>query len=210
MGADRVDYCTDPDPGSGEDGYQPDMVWYSGSGQSADSVVKSACRPFCIFLEGGGTRLGSERYISGYDAVYGVASDWININYNFSEKIGITVGLASSGHSFEETDATSGLARFSIGPTLTTPIGGLSWELKPQFSISSSGIVETSGVEVDIDKASGIIIGNSLLFGSNDGLQFIGNIDFVTGKIKEIEGIEIDEDNGYSFFNLGIGLRYNF
>ena len=170
--------------------------------------------PCFVFAQGLSVDLGAGVSFAGGDAYEdsktGIDLQFLNVNYNFSEKIGITVGLASSGHGFEETDATSGLERFSIGPTLTTPIGGLSWELKPQFSISSSGIVETSGVEVDIDKASGMIIGNSLLFGSNDGLQFIGNIDFVTGKIKEIEGIEIDEDNGYSFFNLGIGLRYNF
>ena len=170
--------------------------------------------PFFVFDQGLSVDLGTGVSFAAGDAYEdsstGVDLQFLNVNYNFSEKFGITVGLASSGHGFEDSDTTPGLSRFSIGPSLTTPIGNISWELKPQISISSSGIIENSGIETDIDKASGFIIGNSLLFGSNEGLQFIANVDFVTGKIKEIEGFEIDEDNGYSFFNLGVGLRYDF
>lgn len=170
--------------------------------------------PFFVFAQGLSVDLGAGVSFAGGDAYEdsstGIDLKFLSVNYNFSEKFGITVGLASSGHGFEDSDTTAGLSRFSIGPSLTTPIGNISWELKPQISISSSGIIENSGIETDIDKASGFIIGNSLLFGSNEGLQFIANVDFVTGKINEVEGFEIDEDNGYSFFNLGVGLRYNF
>ena len=135
----------------------------------------------------------------------------IQLNYKFSESIGITASLASSAHGGEDSDVTIGLGRFSIGPSYTLPLGGISWEFKPQFILSSSGVVDDPDFgDSDIDKANGFVIGNSILFGSNDGFQFITNIDFITGKIKEIEGFEIDEDNGYSFFNIGVGVRYNF
>lgn len=144
----------------------------------------------------------------------GIDLKFIQLNYKFSESWGLTVGFASSAHAVEydyEDDTVIGLSRISIGPSYTLPLGGVSWEFKPQFIVSSSGLVDDGyGYEADIDKANGFVIGNSILFGSNEGFQFLANIDLVTGKIKEVERIEIDEDNGYTFFNIGVGVRYNF
>ena len=145
------------------------------------------------------------------DTTTGIDLKFIQLNYKFSESWGLTVGLASSGHGLEDDDDTSiGLGRISIGPSYTLPLGGVSWEFKPQFIVSSSGLVDDGFDEYDIDKANGFVIGNSILFGSNEGFQFLANIDLVTGKLKELEGFEIDEDNGYTFFNIGVGVRYNF
>jgi hypothetical protein len=143
------------------------------------------------------------------DVKTGVDLKLIQLNYKFNESFGATVSLGSSAHNYD--GGTAGLGRFSIGPSYTLPLGGVSWEIKPQIVVSSSGVMEDDAFgDLDIDKASGFVIGNSLLFGTNEGFQFIANVDLVTGKVKEAEGVKIDSDNSYSYFNIGVGVRYNF
>ena len=146
------------------------------------------------------------------DVKAGVDLKLIQLNYKFNESFGATVSLGSSAHNYDDDfsgSGTAGLGRFSIGPSYTLPLGGVSWEIKPQIVVSSSGVIEEGGYESDIDKAGGFIIGNSLLFGTNEGFQFIANIDLITGKVTEVDGFDFDTDNSYSYFNIGVGVRYN-
>ena len=168
-----------------------------------------------IYSQGFSIDIGGGISIPGGDAYEetktGLDLKLIQLNYKFNESFGITSSFASSAHGIEDSDANVGLGRLSIGPSYTLPLGGVSWEFKPQFILSSAGVVDDPDFgDSDIDKANGFVIGNSILFGTNEGFQFLANIDFITGKLKEIEGIEFDEENGYSFFNIGIGVRYNF
>tara|TARA_B100001093_G_scaffold516381_1_gene595018 strand:- start:275 stop:838 length:564 start_codon:yes stop_codon:yes gene_type:complete len=147
------------------------------------------------------------------DVKTGVDLKLIQLNYKFNESFGATVSIASSAHTYTDdgSGGTAALGRFSIGPSYTLPLGGVSWEIKPQIVVSSSGVIEDNDFgDSDIDKASGFVIGNSLLFGTNEGFQFIANVDLVTGKVKEADGVKLDSNNSYSYFNIGVGVRYNF
>ena len=68
---------------------------------------------------------------------------------------------------------------------------------------------EVEGIEFN-GKGNGFIFGNSLVFGSSKGFKFSINLDYLMGKITEVEDIEVDEDNSFNKLSIGAGLRYNF
>ena len=142
----------------------------------------------------------------------GVELNFLNVGYKFNESWGITANFASAGNALDDddVDVTTGLARITVGPMYTSDLGSVKWEFKPQIALSVGGITDAEGLEFDIDKGTGFVIGNSILFGESTGFQFTANIDYSFGEITEVEGIEIDEDNSYSILNLGVGVRYNF
>ena len=146
------------------------------------------------------------------DASTGIHLTLINVGVRFSEQWGATLNLHSFGHNIDDVaDSTLGVGALTVGPMYTASLGGnLKWEIKPQIALSVAGKQKTLFGDFDIDKGNGFVIGNSILFGSGNGFQLSANLDYVSGKITEVEGIEVDEENGYSLFNIGIGLRYNF
>ena len=153
----------------------------------------------------------------------GIAIDFFDIGYRFNESWGVTAGLNSAGHSFDNVaglSGTLGVATFAIGPMYSFPIGNMMWDFKPQYAFSMAGVIDydasildptLSGTEADL-KGNAFIIGNSLLFG--DGRwQFSADVDYVMGNFDELEldGVDLgDPDFDYNSFRVGVGVRYNF
>ena len=144
----------------------------------------------------------------------GIAIDFFDIGYRFNESWGVTAGLNSAGHSFDNAgiSGTTGVATFAIGPMYSFPIGNMMWDFKPQYAFSMAGVIDyDDGSEADL-KGNAFIIGNSLLFG--DGRwQFSADVDYVMGNFDEIEigGVDLgDPDLDYNSFRVGVGVRYNF
>ena len=149
----------------------------------------------------------------------------IDVGFRFTESIGITAGLASSGHPIEGEDVDDfviGVAHFAVGPMYTSSLtDDLSWDFKPQIALSylgkfSGNDAEASGLD-DVDwKGSAFILGNSFVYGLGgaQGFAISLDIDYRMGKFTEAEGpggtVDINEDNKLNNLNIGFGLRYNF
>jgi hypothetical protein len=142
----------------------------------------------------------------------GIDLGFINFGYRFSEYWGATLNLVSSGHTVDNDfgDETVGVGYFGLGPMYTTNISdNLSWDIKPQLALGLAMVNEVEGIEFN-GKGNGFIFGNSLVFGSSKGFKFSINLDYLMGKITEVEDIEVDEDNSFNKLSIGAGLRYNF
>ena len=148
----------------------------------------------------------------------GLDLGFINFGYRFSETLGVTLNLVSSGHVADDylDETTIGVGYFGIGPTYTASLGGnVSWDIKPQLALGMIGKVRGQGDFDDIDwKGSGFVIGNSIVFGTSKGIKASINLDYLSSKFTEAEyegvSIEITEDNKFSKFVIGVGVRYNF
>ena len=147
----------------------------------------------------------------------GIDLGFINLGYRFTESIGVTANLISSGHVVgdEDEDVTLGIAYFGIGPTYTTNLGNTAWEIKPQVAFALTGKTKGSIFDDFTYKGSGFIIGNSFIFGLSGNFKGSINVDYLLGEIKEIEydgtTVEADEnENTINKFVVGFGLRYTF
>ena len=166
------------------------------------------------FASNGGDFSSDNNYKSGINI------NFLNTGYRFSESIGATVNLSSSGHAIDGTDSAVGIGVFSVGPMFTLPIGGISLDIKPQYALSMKGVyrgddaansplgnfesIELSG--------SGFLLANSFVIGDGEGLDFSVDLDFLSGKFNELSGPggTIDDDSKYSSLRVGVGMRYNF
>ena len=139
----------------------------------------------------------------------GIDFDFFDIGYRFNESWGVTLGLNSSGHKFDESgvEATAGFATFAIGPMYSFPVGNMQWDFKPQYAFSMAGVIDIDGIgEVDL-KGDAFIIGNSLLIGDGKW-QWSADLDYVMGNFDDIEGESFDAD--FNSLRIGVGVRYNF
>lgn len=145
----------------------------------------------------------------------GININFLNTGYRFSESIGATVNLSSSGHPIDGTDSAIGIGVFSVGPMFTLPIGGMSLDIKPQYALSMKGVFRGDDV-ADIESiefsGSGFLLSNSLIIGDGEGLDFSIDLDYLNGKFNEISGPggTMDDESKYNSFRLGVGMRYNF
>jgi hypothetical protein len=170
--------------------------------------------------------------IPGGDAMIGVDNGIelgiVNFGYRFDENWGATINLVSSGHTLEATtDVAWGLAYYGVGPMYTTSLSdNISLDVKPQAALgmvgvyvlesnSANSVLGLDGAQV---RGSGFVLGNSLVFGSERGLKFSVNFDYLFGNwktTKYTDGSSFDWNNlGYatamSKLSLGLGLRFNF
>ena len=156
------------------------------------------------------------------DVKGGVNLRFLDMGYRFNENWGVTAGLVARGHgSSEYIDATFGIASFAIGPMYSVPLGAVSWDIKPQISLSYVGKTRYTN-EIDIEtedgdyKGSAFILGNSFIFGDGGkGFKWSIDVDYRMGTFKEFEylnGETIDFNDNLKISNLsvGVGLRYNF
>ena len=151
----------------------------------------------------------------------GVNLKFLDMGYRFNETWGVTAGLVSSGHAADSSigDATFGLASFAIGPMYSVPLGTVSWDIKPQLSLSYVGKSSGNDVDPDIEdgtfKGSAFILGNSFVFGDGGkGFTWSIDVDYRMGKINEFEFADGSVDDDYDLklnnLSIGVGLRYNF
>ena len=160
----------------------------------------------------------------------------INFGYRFSEQWGATLNTNASIHPFDIDEDHFFLATYdsSIGPMYTIPFNNIIyWDIKPQLAL----LTGVMGTHLEL-KGSAFVLGNSFVFGNSKGWKFFINIDYLTGrftqvkfadlsstsyfevwkilphlrKVNSIRGYvrNVDEDNGFSKFSLGCGVRYNF
>ena len=140
----------------------------------------------------------------------------INFGYRFSKSWGATLNLTSSGFAYKDIDgAAFGVGAFSVGPMYALSLGKtMSLDLKPQYAFSIAGKAKGLGVDNATAKGAGFVAGSSLNFGISKGFKFSINIDYTTGKFKEVEiggeTLKLDSDNKINSLALGAGLRYNF
>ena len=148
----------------------------------------------------------------------GINLKFIDMGYRFNESWGITAGLNSSGHGFENVDADDlvvGVASFSVGPMYSLPVGSASWDIKPQLAISYKG-KEDGDLSLDgTYSGSAFILGNSFVFGDGGkGFAWSIDVDYRMGKFKEysdsLGSVDIDDNNSLNNLNIGVGVRYNF
>ena len=139
----------------------------------------------------------------------GIAFDFFDMGYRFNESWGVTLGLNSAGHTFDDQgfSGTTGVASFAIGPMYSLPAGNMRWDFKPQYAFSMAAVLSYDGLGEVEAKGSGFIIGNSLVIGDGSW-QWSIDADYVTGNFDDSEGTEVDLD--YNSFRIGAGLRYNF
>jgi len=156
------------------------------------------------------------------DVKGGVNLRFLDMGYRFNENWGVTAGLVSSGHGASQgIDANLGIASFAIGPMYSVPLGAVSWDIKPQISLSYVGKTRYTD-EIDIEtedgdyKGSAFILGNSFVFGDGGkGFTWSIDVDYRMGTFKEFEylngeTIDFDDDLKISNLSVGVGLRYNF
>lgn len=145
----------------------------------------------------------------------GIAFDFFDMGYRFNESWGVTLGLNSAGHTFDDEGikGTTGVATFAIGPMYSFPVANMRWDFKPQYAFSMAGVSDYDNISEDLEaKGSAFIIGNSLVMGDGSW-QWSIDVDYVMGNFDEakVDGVDIsDVDADYNSFRVGVGLRYNF
>lgn len=170
---------------------------------------------------GAGYATGGGDAADDINAERGVNLNFLNIGYRFNESWGLTANLGSSGHAIENTDSAIGVGVFSFGPMYTVSLSeSISWDLKPQYAASMKGVFsgdDASAIGFDDVEYSGngFMLGNSLVFGDGSkGFDFSIDLDYLLGKFTEVSGpggsVDIDEDNSFNSFKIGVGVRYNF
>ena len=149
----------------------------------------------------------------------GMYIKFLDMGLRLNETWGVTLGLASSGHSVEDVDADDfalGLASLAIGPMYSVPMGNMRWDIKPQYAFSYAGaftgdVAEESGLDDADLKGSGWILGNSLVFGDGGkGFAWSIDLDYRSGKSTEVDGDDIEDPDPINNFMIGAGVRYNF
>jgi len=144
----------------------------------------------------------------------GIAFDFFDMGYRFNESWGVTLGLNSAGHPFDDEgiSGATGVATFAIGPMYSFPVGNMKWDFKPQYAFSMAGVSDyDAGGELE-GKGSAFILGNSLVMGQGSW-QWSIDVDYVMGNFDsaELNGQDLaDVDSDYNSFRIGFGLRYNF
>lgn len=181
-------------------GYSQDSKFYLGVGLG--------------FASNGGDISSDNNYKSGINI------NFLNTGYRFSESIGATVNLSSSGHAIDGSDSAIGIGVFSVGPMFTLPIGGISLDIKPQYALSMKGVYRgddatnspLGNLESIELSGSGFLLANSFVIGDGEGLDFSVDLDYLSGKFNELSGPggTIDDDSKYSSLRVGVGMRYNF
>jgi hypothetical protein len=139
----------------------------------------------------------------------GIAFDFFDMGYRFNESWGVTLGLNSAGHAFDDDGVTgaTGVATFAIGPMYSFPAGNMRWDFKPQYAFSMAAVQDIDGGGEFEATGSAFILGNSLVIGDGSW-QWSIDADYVMGNFDEYEGEKADFD--YNSFRIGFGLRYNF
>jgi len=147
----------------------------------------------------------------------GIDLQFVNFGYRFNESWGITANLVSSGHLDEDDDDwATGVGYIGVGPMYTFPVGdNMTWDLKPQYAFNLTGKDTYDGEDAGYTaRGSGFVLGNSLVFSASKGFTWSVNVDYLSGKFDEVEEdgttYDWDEDNKFSKFSVGVGVRYNF
>ena len=150
----------------------------------------------------------------------GLDSNGLNLGFNsgfrFSESWGATLNLTSSGFGVKDDSSSSfGFAAFSVGPMYTVSLGDkLSLDLKPQYAFSVVGLYKFDNYADYTAKGSGFVVGSSLNLGTTKGFKLSFNAEYTAASFKTVESdagtYDIDEDNKFNSFVVGLGLRYNF
>lgn len=156
----------------------------------------------------------------GDDLELGTGLDFnLNVGYRFTESIGAVLTYGASASTFEDgagDTAAFGAGYLGVGPMYTLGLGdNIAWDIKPQYVFSLAGVTDYEGGVDDITATgSGWMLGQSFVFGFDQGFKFSVNLDYLSGKYTEGEvngdTFDIDTDNAYSHFTIGVGARYNF
>ena len=149
----------------------------------------------------------------------GLNINFLNMGYRIDETWGITANLSSSGHAIDLEgfdDTAVGIGLYTVGPMISFPLGNMTWDFKPQYGIAA-GVIrgDDAGALEDVTySGNAFVIGNSLVMSISKGFSWSIDVDYVSGKFTKAEGpggsADIDDDNGFSNFKLGAGVRYNF
>ena len=143
----------------------------------------------------------------------------LNVGYRFSEAWGATATWGASAFAFDDAGgdtAAFGAGYLGVGPMYTLALGdNLSWDIKPQYLVGFSGLYDFEGGSDDVTyKGGGWMLGQSFVLGWGQGFKIAFNLDYLSGSYTEAEfdgqTIDIDSDNAYSHFTVGVGARYNF
>lgn len=156
----------------------------------------------------------------GDDLELGTGFDFnVNFGYRFTESIGATLTYGAAASTFEDgggDTAAFGAGYLGAGPMYTLALGdNIAWDIKPQYVFSLAGVVDYEGGDLDSTaKGNGWMLGQSFVFGFDQGFKFSVNLDYLNGKYNTVEvdgeSFDLDSDNTYSHFTIGVGARYNF
>ena len=151
----------------------------------------------------------------------GINLKFLDEGYRFTQYVGLTFGIDSSGLPFADSDinAAIGIARFSVGPMFTVPFGGkISLDVKPKYAFSMVGVFRGDDVSSDLEdltySGSGFVFANSLVFKLTKGFTLSIDLDYSLGKFNKVKNNDGDSEdvdgNNLNIFTSGIGVRYNF
>ena len=148
----------------------------------------------------------------------------IGLGLRLNKTWGLTANLGSAGHAIDGTDSALGVAVLSVGPMMTFGNARVSWDFKPQYGFNMKGVWRGDDVaaganflglgDVEDFEMSGtaIVLGNSIVFGTDKGFTFSIDLDYVMGEFDELsdstDSIEIESK--YKSWRLGAGVRINF
>ena len=143
----------------------------------------------------------------------------LGLGYRFTEQWGAAFTFGNAASSFDDAAGETAGFRTSylaIGPMYTLGLGGdWSWDIKPQYVLSFSSTADLEGGDLDSTlNGSGFLFANSFVRGLGSGFKLALNLDYLGGSYSELEfdgtTIDVEEDNSFSFINVGVGVRYNF
>ena len=153
--------------------------------------------------------------LAGFDD--GIDLGLIHYGYRFNDSWGATLNFNSSGYNVDYFSV--GIAQWSVGPMYTISVNqSLFLDIKPMYVPSMVAVYSgIEGLNNFLIKGTGILLGNSLVFGESRGFKFSINVDYLFGNWKKVSVDEVtfpysqySYDSEISKLNIGIGARYNF
>ena len=135
----------------------------------------------------------------------------INAGYRFTENFGLTLNWGSSAFSNKEfSEFKLGLGYLAVGPMVSFPLNDkIGVDLKPQVAFTA-GVLDVDGEKLKTNSSTGLLLGSSINFSLASHWGLAVNLDYLSTKFEEVDGIKFDSKDTYSTFNTSLGIQYKF
>jgi hypothetical protein len=154
---------------------------------------------------------GGDLTNADYNLGTGLNLGLINAGYRFTENFGLTLNWGSSAFSNkEDNNAVLGLGYFAVGPMVSFPLNDkIGIDLKPQLAFTA-GVIDVDGEKFKTNSSTGLLIGSSINFSLATHWGLAVNLDYLSTKFDELDGVKFDTKDTYSTFNTSLGIQYKF
>ena len=82
-------------------------------------------------------------------------------------------------------------------------------DLKPQVAFTA-GVFDVDSEKLKTNSSTGLLIGSSINFSLASHWGLALNLDYLSTKFDELDGVKFETKDTYSTFNTSLGIQYKF